>query len=196
MTHWHHLSVEQAFKQLDSQADGMSEPEAADRLKQWGGNLLKRRKPISPIKLFLKQFANYFILVLLFAAALAYAVSYMPGQSDRKLTAYFILGIILISVLLSFFEEYRSQRELEALDRLLVFRTSVLRQGVRREIDAGQVVPGDVIVLSQGQKVPADGRLFESNSLRADESTLTGESIGVDKGIAPVVADSAGLLRV
>jgi P-type Ca2+ transporter type 2C len=191
MTDWHNLSVEQTFIQLDSQPDGLSEAEAADRLKHWGGNLLRRRKPISPIKLFLKQFSNYFILVLLFAAALAYAVSFMPGQSDRKLTAYFILGIILISVLLSFFEEYRSQRELEALDRLLVFRTSVLRQGVRREIDAGQVVPGDVMVLSQGQKVPADGRLFDSHSLRTDESTLTGESIGVDKGFEPVAVDTA-----
>ncbi len=191
MTDWHNLSIDQAFNQLDSQEEGLAETEAADRLKHWGGNLLKRRKPISPIKLFLKQFANYFILVLLFAAVLAYAVSYMPGQGERKLTAYFILGIILISVALSFFEEYRSQRELEALDRLLVFRTSVLRQGVRREIDAGQVVPGDVMVLSQGRKVPADGRLFESNSLRTDESTLTGESIGVDKGIEPVAADAA-----
>jgi P-type Ca2+ transporter type 2C len=190
VTAWHNFSIEEVFKQLNSRPAGLTEIEVADRLKRWGHNQIQRRKPISPLKMFLKQFANYFILVLLFAAALAYGVSFLPGQSDRKLTAYFILGIIIISVLLSFFEEYRAHRELEALDRLLVFRTSVMRNGVRREIEAGEVVPGDVLVLSQGQKVPADGRLIEAHSLRTDESTLTGESIGVDKGIEPVAADT------
>lgn len=190
MINWHNLSFEQSFQQLNSRPEGLSEVEAADRLKRWGENQLQTRKPVSPIRLFIRQFANYFILVLLFAASLAYGVSYLPGQSDRKLTAYFILVIILLSVLLSFFEEYRSQRELEALGKLLVFRTAVLRQGARREVDASKVVPGDILVLTQGQKVPADARLFEARSLRADESTLTGESIGVDKSVDALPADT------
>jgi len=188
MAIWHSVSIEEAFAQLHAHKQGLSESEAAERLDRWGSNLLQTRKPVSPFKLFIKQFANYFILVLLFAAGLAYGVSYMPGQSDRRLTAYFILGIIFLSVLLSFFEEYRAQRDLDALARLLVFRTAVLRQGVKQEIDASQVVPGDVLVLSQGQRVPADERLFEVSSLRVDESTLTGESIGVDKSAEPVDA--------
>ncbi len=191
MTSWHSLSIEQVFKQLDSGPQGLTVADAADRLKRSGSNILQTRKPISPYKLFFKQFANYFILVLLFAAVLAYAVSFLPGQSERKLTAIFILVIILISISLSFFEEYRSQRELEALTRLLNFRTAVLRAGARREIDAMHVVPGDVLVLSQGQKVPADGRLIDAHSLRADESTLTGESLGVEKGIESVPAETA-----
>jgi Ca2+-transporting ATPase len=186
MNAWHNLSVEQTFRQLDSRPIGLSEVEATDRLKRWGSNQLQARKPTPAYILFLRQFANYFILVLLFAAALAFAVSFLPGQADRKLTAYFILGIILISVFLGFFEEYRSQRELETVSKLLMFHTTVLRQGVRKEIDAVQVVPGDVLVLSQGQKVPADARLIEGHSLRADESTLTGESLGVDKSIEPM----------
>jgi len=190
MTTWHNLGIEEAFKQLDACPEGLTETQAATRLKRWGANQLQPRKPISAVKLFLKQFANYFILVLLFAAGLAYGVSFMPGQGDRKLTAYFILGIILLSVLLSFFEEYRSQRELEALGRLLLFHTKVLRDGVKQEIDAAHVVPGDILVLSQGQKVPADARLIEVYSLRSDESTLTGESIGVDKSIEPVKVDT------
>src|SRR4030065_734574 len=136
MNAWHNLSLEGAFEQFDSNPDGLTEAEAADRLNRLGTNPPQPPKPISPIKLFLKQFANYFILVLLFAAGLAYGVSFMPGQAERRLTAYFILVIILLSVLLSFFEEYRSQRELEALGRLLVFHTNVLREGVRREGDA------------------------------------------------------------
>lgn len=190
MTSWHNLSVEQAFHQLDSGSEGLTDSEAIDRLKRWGSNQLLTRRPISPYKLFVKQFANYFILVLLFAAGLAFAVSYMPGQAERRLTAFFILGITLISVLLSFFEEFRAQRDLEALSRLLRFHTTILRAGVRRETDAIQVVPGDVLVLSQGQKVPADARLIEAHSLRADESTLTGESLGVDKSVEAVPIDT------
>src|SRR4030043_1058517 len=181
MTAWHNLSVDVVIKQLDSNPDGLTEIDAADRLDRWGSNTLKLRKPISPFKIFIRQFASYFILVLLFAAGLAYGVSYMPGQAERRLTAYFILVIILLSVLLSFFEEYRSQRELEALGRLLVFHTTVLRDGIRQEIEAAQGVPGDVMVLSQGQKVPADGRIFEAHSLRADESALTGARLGGEK---------------
>ena len=98
MAGWHYLSAEQAFKQLQSNPDGLAEDEAVDRLKHWGRNQLRPRKPISPFKLFLKQFLNFFILILLFAAILAYAISYMPGQEERKLTAYFILVIILLSV--------------------------------------------------------------------------------------------------
>ncbi len=190
MTSWHNLTIEQAFQHIDSHPDGLTDLEASERLHRWGPNVLKAHKRISLLRLFLKQFANYFILVLLFAAGLAYGVSYLPGQSDRRLTAYFILGIILLSILLSFFEEYRSQRELEALEKLLVFRTPVLRNKLRKEIEAAQVVPGDVLVLSQGQRVPADARLIEVHSLRADESTLTGESLGVDKGVAPVAIDT------
>ncbi len=190
MNAWHNLSIEESLQELGSRSSGLNEAEVEDRLKKYGPNQLQSRESISPFKLFFKQFANYFILVLLFAAALAYGVSYMPGQSDRKLTAYFILGIILLSVLLSFFEEYRSQRELEALSRLLSFHTQVLRDGVRKEVDAARVVPGEVVVLIQGQKVPADARLIEVNSLRADESTLTGESLGVDKDLDPVAADT------
>src|SRR4030042_4455534 len=190
MVNWHKLSINQSIKQLDSRPQGLTDAEASDRLKRWGANQLQSHKPISPYRLLLKQFTNYFILVLLFAAGLAYGVSFMPGQSERRLTAFFILGIIILSVLLSFFEEYRSQKELEALSRLLMFNTTVLRNGTKRGIDASQVVPGDVLVLSQGKKVPADARLFETHSLRADESTLTGESIGVDKTAEYVPADT------
>lgn len=185
-TPWHTLSVNDTLAQLETRPAGLTTAEAAERLARLGRNEIKRRKPVSPLRLLLKQFANFFILVLLFAAALAYAVSVMPGESGRRLTAFFILGIIAVSVALSFFEEYRAQKELDALDKLLVFKATVLRDGLRRAIDAAEVVPGDILVLSHGQKVPADARLIEAHSLRADESALTGESVGVDKSPEPV----------
>ena len=100
MTSWHSLDVDDVFKSLDSTPEGLSETEVVDRLKHWGTNELLPRKPTPLVKLFLKQFASYFILVLLFAAGLAYGVSYIPGQAERRLTAYFILVIIFITVLL------------------------------------------------------------------------------------------------
>ena len=188
---WHHLDVSEVYEQLGSRPEGLTDKEVADHLARSGRNEILRRKPISPWRLLLKQFVNYFIFVLLFAAILAFAVSFLPGESGRRLTAYFILGIIVLSVALSFFEEYRAQKELEALDRLLVFKTTVLRNGTHQHIDATEVVPGDILLLKQGQKVPADARLIEVHSLRTDESALTGESMGVDKSPEPVARDAA-----
>jgi Ca2+-transporting ATPase len=189
-TQWHTLAIEDVFKQLDTRSDGLTAAQVAERLTRFGRNEIARRKPISPARLLLKQFANFFILALLFAAALAYGISFLPGEEGRRLTAFFILGIIALSVLLSFFEEYRAQQELVALDKLLLFKTLVIRDGVRKQIDTADMVPGDVLLLSHGHKVPADARVIEAYNLRADESALTGESLGVDKSAEPVAADA------
>jgi Ca2+-transporting ATPase len=187
---WHHLGIPDIYRQLGARPEGLADTEASERRAHTGRNEIVRRKPVSPLRLLIKQFANYFILVLLFAAILAFAVSFLPGESGRRLTAYFILGIIVLSVALNFFEEYRAQKELEALDRLLVFKTTVLRAGTSQQIDAAEVVPGDILVLTHGQKVPADARLIEVHSLRTDESALTGESVGVDKSPEPIAEDA------
>jgi Ca2+-transporting ATPase len=187
----HHLGIPEILEQLGTRPEGLTTEELPARLAQYGRNEITRRKPVSAWRLLSKQFANYFILVLLFAAILAFAVSFLPGESGRRLTGYFILGITILSVALSFFEEYRAQKELEALDKLLVFKTMVLRDGVHQQINAAEVVPGDILVLTHGQKVPADARLIEAHSLRTDESALTGESVGVDKSPEPVATHAA-----
>lgn len=190
MDAWHSMSVGEVIKSVDANPNGLTTTVATERVERFGRNEIARRKPASPLRLLFKQFANYFILVLLFAAALAFTVSFLPGEINRRLTAFFILAIIVLSVALSFFEEYRAQKELEALDKLLVFKTTVLRDGIHREISAAEVVPGDILVLTHGQKVPADARVIEAHSLRTDESALTGESVGVDKSPAPVEVDA------
>ncbi len=187
---WHSLELDDVFKRIGACREGLSSNEAIKRLIQFGHNVIARRKPVSPVRLFFRQFASFFVLVLLFAAALAFAVSFLPGESGRRLTAFFILGIIVVSVVLNFYEEYRAQKELEALDKLLVFQATVLRDGAPHSVEAAEVVPGDVLVLTRGQKVPADARIIEARSLRTDESALTGESIGVDKSPQPVAADA------
>lgn len=187
---WHSLSVEEILRELSVGPEGLTSDEAERRLSRFGPNEITKRKRVSPLRVLLKQLANFFIAVLFFAAVLAFSVSFLPGEEGRRLTAFFILGIIVISVGLSFFEEYRAQKELEALDKLLVFKAGVLRNGATVELDASRVVPGDVLVLRQGQKVPADARLIEANGLRTDESSLTGESLGVDKSPEPVAPDA------
>ncbi len=139
---WHFLEIIDVVEKLGTRPEGLTDTEVSERITQYGRNEIIRRKPTSPWRLLLKQFANYFIFVLLFAAILAFAVSYLPGESGRRLTAYFILGIIVLSVALSFFEEYRAQKELEALDRLLVFKTTVLRAGSSSTNRRGGSRPG------------------------------------------------------
>jgi P-type Ca2+ transporter type 2C len=187
---WHSLASHEVLQRLGTRAEGLTGSDVAKRLARFGRNEIARRKPVNPLRLLLKQFTNFFVLVLLFAAVLAFAVSFLPGESGHRLTGLFILGIIALSVALSFFEEYRAQKELEALDKLLIFKAVVMRERVRREVDAAEVVPGDILMLSHGQKVPADARLIEVHSLRADESALTGESVGVDKASAPAPPDA------
>lgn len=187
---WHSLTIDEVLKRLSSRASGLTAAEATERSARFGPNEIPRRKPLSPLRLLLRQFANFFVWVLLFAAALAYTVSSLPGEEGRRLTSFFILGIVALSVALSFFEEYRAQKEMAALDRLLIAKATVLRDGVPHQIDAAKVVPGDILVLSHGQKVPADARVIEAHSLRADESALTGESVGADKSAEPVREDA------
>ncbi len=183
---WHELEIEEAIKRLETRIEGLNDIEVEERLGRYGKNEIIRGKPLTPFEIFLKQFSNFFVLILFFAAGLAYAVSFMPGEADRYLTALFILGIIVITIALGFFEEYKAQKELRGLDKLLRFKATVVRGGAHKEIDADEVVPGDILVLSHGQKVPADARVIQSNNLRTDESALTGESLGVDKSEAPV----------
>lgn len=189
-TVWHNLDISEVTKQLVTRPEGLTDQEVADRLARHGRNEITRRDAASPWRLLFKQFANYFILVLLFSAILAFVVSFLPGESGRRLTAYFILAIIFLSVGLNFFEEFRAHKELEALDKLLVFKTTVLRNGAHQYIDAAEIVPGDILVLMQGQKVPADARLIESYDLRTDESALTGESLSADKSPNVTPADA------
>jgi len=190
MENWHSLGIDDTLAKFETSGEGLTQTEASDRFKRFGPNEILRHKPPSPLNLLFKQFANFFVLVLLFAAALAYAVSFMPGENDRFLTAVFILGIVIITVALGFFEEYRAEKELEALDRLLEFRAMVRRDGVSQTINANEVVPGDILLLAHGQKAPADARLLEAYDLRVDESALTGESMGVDKSPQEVDLDA------
>ena len=178
---WHSLSPEEATAELDSSPGGLAGEEAADRLTRHGPNQLVGAPPVSPFQLLLDEFRTPLVIVLLAAALVLVGVSVLGEDSDQLVDAVLIGLIVLLNAGLGFTQNYRANRGIESLNRLAALSAEVLRDGVPEKIDAKLVVPGDVVLLEEGDRVPADGRLLESVHLRIDESALTGESVPVAK---------------
>ncbi len=153
---------------------GLSPDEAERRLALFGPNDLKRKGRSSPLKLFLGQFSNFLMVILLLAAALSALLGEM-------FDAVLIFIIVLFSAGLGFLQEYRAEKSLKALKTLFSLTVRVLRGGVEGEIPSENVVPGDIVLLAAGDRVPADARALEARSLLIDEAALTGESVPVVK---------------
>jgi Ca2+-transporting ATPase len=171
---WHNLETSQVYTSLDSKREGLSQTEARRRLAKFGPNELAERKKISPWLIFLEQFKNFLIIILLVAVALS---AVMGEVAD----AIVIFAIVLFAAGLSFIQEYRAERAMEALKRMAAPMASVLRDGMEIEVPARDLVPGDIILLRTGDKIPADARLIEAINLKTDEASLTGESVPVEK---------------
>jgi len=171
---WHSLGIEAVLASLKSIPEGLSSGEAARRLAQFGPNELIREKGISPLRIFLSQFTNVLIIILLAAVVISFAIG-------ERVDALMILLIVLFAGILGFVQEYRAEKAMEALKRMAALTSSVLRDGVEKEIPSRDLVPGDVVLLKTGDRVPADCRLMDSRNLRIDEAPLTGESAPVEK---------------
>ena len=186
------LSREELFSTLSTNEQGLSDEETARRIQKFGVNKLSEKKGISPLAIFANQFKNILIIILLFAAAFTFAV-YFFGEHDRSdlIEGSLILAIVVMIAILGFFQEYRAEKAIDALKKLLAFRAKVIRGGKQREIDTAQLVPGDCVILEEGEKVPADIRLIEVASLRTNEASLTGESAPVSKTGEPLVGKLA-----
>jgi Ca2+-transporting ATPase len=175
---WHAIDLAAVEAALGtSSSSGLDEREARRRLAEHGPNELEAAKTIAPWRLLLDQFKNILILILLAAVALSVAL----GHATE---AVVITVIVLLAAVLGFVQEYRAERAIEALGRLAAPTAAVLRDGAERNVPARDLVPGDVVILRAGDKVPADGRLSEVVSLQVEESALTGESLSVEKQTA------------
>jgi magnesium-transporting ATPase (P-type) len=183
---WHTLELAAVRAALDAGEQGLGEEEARARLARFGPNALPRSQPPSVVTLFARQFASPLIYVLLLAAALSL---WLGDVSD----AGFIGAVLLINAGIGTFNEWRAERDTRALRDLLRIRAAVERQGIVRDVDAEEVVPGDLVWLETGIKVPADVRLVEAQGLTVDESLLTGESLPVSKDARRVEPRDAGL---
>ena len=181
---WHALSPEQAMARLGTSPDGLEAHEAGRRLATFGANSLPAAPAQSAIKRLLLQFHNLLIYVLLASALLSLSLGHLADASV-------ILAVVALNAAIGFFQEGRAAAALDAIRGMAAQRASVRRGGHRATIDAGHIVPGDVVLLEAGDRVPADLRLLRANNLKIDEAVLTGESAPVEKSAQPVVADSA-----
>lgn len=176
---WYTLSTEAVFAHLNSTPAGLTGAEATQRLSEYGPNELQAAHRISPWAVFLAQFKNVLIIILLVATAFSVFLGH-------EVEAIAIAVIVLFSVLLGFVQEYRAERAIEALRQMAAPTATVLRDGVEVEIPARDLVPGDVILLRAGDKIPADVRLIEAVNLQIEEAALTGESVPVEKHTIPL----------
>ena len=182
---WKKLSVDETLKTLNSSINGLSSSEAQKRLLEHGKNELIEEKKAGPIQIFFGQFKDILILILLIAAVAAYFV----GDS---LDAIVILIVVIINAVVGFIQEYRAEKAMEKLKGLISTEAVVLRDGQEQKVPAGELTLGDIVLLEEGDNVPADLRIIESYDLLVDESAMTGESLSVEKHPNTLSVDEHG----
>jgi len=186
----HQFSAEEALASLNSRHGGLNKAEAEYRLGEYGPNRVEEMKPESLIFRFIREFIHFFALILWLAAALAFfAESQQPGEGMVMLGDA-IVGVIVINGLFSFWQQYRAERAIAALQRLLPDTIKVLRDGKAELIAVAGLTPGDVILLQEGDNVPADCRLLEAFSLRVNNATITGESLPQARDAEPSIEEN------
>lgn len=175
---WHAMSGEAVLEHWNTRREGLTEAEVQERLKRYGLNALPAAKQPTIWEIIFHQLTSPLIVILLIAAG----ISILMGDLTD---AFFILVVIALNTALGAYQEYKAQKSASSLQRMLHIQAKVRRNGRIREIDAEELVPGDIVLLESGSKVPADMRLLLARGLLADESLLTGESITVEKSTEP-----------
>jgi len=181
---WHARSIEEAAAALGTGPGGLAPETATARLAETGPNRLPAPPRLHPLRRFLAQFNNLLILVLLAAAAITLGLGHIAD-------AAVIAAVVLVNAVIGFVQEGKAERALESIRHMLAPHAAVIRGGRRLTLPAENLVPGDLVLLEAGDRVPADLRLTAVAGLQVDESALTGESVPVVKGTAPVAADAA-----
>ncbi len=182
---WHTLRVDELFQKLGSTSAGLSAAEAARRLEVYGQNRIQAEHRASPWKLLFEQFKNVLIITLLIATALS-------AFLGHGIEAVAIAVIVLFAVLLGFVQEFKAERAIEALREMAAPLARVRRDGQEVVVNAVELVPGDVVLLAAGDRVPADARLLQAMNLRSDEASLTGESLPSEKEVDASPPENAG----
>ncbi|MBN2754838.1 MAG: HAD-IC family P-type ATPase [Candidatus Goldbacteria bacterium] len=176
---WHALTGKQAMEKLECAESGLTSEQVKQRIEKYGTNNLPLKKPTPLIIVFLKQFLSPLIYVLLAASVVSAAVGDLKDAS-------FILFVILINAVIGTQQEYKAEQSAAALQGMIKVKAFVKRDGAKQEIDSAELVPGDIVYLESGSKVPADIRLLEANNLEIDEAFLTGESMAAEKNTQPL----------
>jgi len=181
---WHERAADTALNALKTTANGLSQTEAATRLKTHGPNRLPEAAKRSALFRFLLHFHNILIYVLLGCAGITMML-------DHLVDTLVIVAVVIANAGIGFFQEGKAEKAMDSIRRMLALRSSVVRDGNRRSIEGELLVPGDIVLLEAGDKVPADLRLLQAHGLQIQEAILTGESVPVDKHTQPVAANAA-----
>jgi len=193
------MKVEEVLRALQSDLKGLSEEEARLRLHRFGYNELEKRRGVSALQIFIAQFKNIFVIMLLIAIVISAMIGWYEVESGTEpyvwietyVDAIAIGSIVILNAIVGFVQEYRSEKAMEAMEKMTAPRARVLRSGRDVMIPAREVVPGDIILLDTGDRVAADGRLFEAVDLSVDEAILTGESTPVSKNTSVFATETS-----
>lgn len=177
---WYTKELNRVFNELNVRKGGLTEEEASKRLEKYGANNLKEKKKESLFIKFIKQFNDFMIIVLIIAAIISAIVAKTNGSGDY-IDSIIIIAIVIFNAIMGLIQEEKAEKSLEALKKMSAPNAKVRRNGKIREIEASQVVPGDVVMLEAGNYVPADCRLIDSYNLQIEESSLTGETLPTSK---------------
>ena len=180
---WHAMNADEVIEHLQTRLHGLSYREASERLKTHGFNKIKVEKTISKAAIFTKQLKEPLMIILLVAAAIS---AFVGEVTDTAI----IIAIVILSAVVGFIQEFKSEKAIEALKKMTAARCWVIRDNEESLIDATELVPGDVILVSAGDKVPGDAYLIEAHNLQVDQAALTGESIPVEKTVAVLSKDT------
>ncbi len=181
---WHKLAVEDVFDALSTDANGLTKEEAESRLDNYGLNRLQETVKRNSLLRFILHFHNILIYVLLCSALITAALGHL-------IDTLVILAVVIANAMIGFIQEGKAEKAMDSIRKMLALKASVLRDGERKEVEGEQLVPGDIVLLEAGDKVPADLRLFRSSSLQIQEAVLTGESIPVEKNTQPAKPDAS-----
>lgn len=178
---WHAIEVQEVMQALSTSLQGLEEEEAKRRLEEFGPNELREEKRVTPLDIFLSQFKSILVIILIISAFISGYVDVFVDH-EMPIDMYVISAIVIMNAVLGFVQEYRAEKAVEALKKMVAPVVRLVREGRERIIPSRELVPGDIILLESGDRVPADARLLEVASLRVDEAPLTGESVPVVKG--------------
>lgn len=181
---WHTIAIPDVFRDLDSVSDGLSSAEAFNRLEKFGLNELPQGKTDPAWKLFLRQFNSPLMYLMILAVIVSFVI-------DNMSDAIFIVVVMSSNALVGFYQEHKANKSLQSLQNMIKLKCRVVRGGMEQEVPVSTLVPGDVVILRAGDRVPADGRVIESDNARVNEASLTGESKSVDKNTKEVTPDAS-----
>jgi|TARA_Y100000310_G_C20694343_1_gene824417 Ca2+-transporting ATPase len=174
MNKWYSKSKEEIFKELKTSKKGITKEQAENRLKEYGKNIIKKTHRLRPLKILFSQFNSFLIYILIIAAIVSFFI-------DHILDGVVISVIVVLNGTIGFFQQYKAEKAIVSLKKLLIPKSKVIRSGKLIEISSLELVPGDIILLSRGDKINADCRIIESENLQTNEAVLTGESLPIDK---------------